>query len=332
MTKAYPYRNLNEQDLMTVLTYMHSRFPRLAWFSQQDSLILRPRRLQALYSYYFGKLSMIPDEKQYLVIDQSKDEAVGVLDEAFVAEYAEPGRKFIVRGSPWQMVSLRSDKIYVKPIKDPTGSIPSWVGEEIPVPFEVAQEVGAIRRKVETTVSSGGSEQALVSELSELYPASPETIQQSLNETFEQIRQGYAVPTDKRVVLEDWDEYVIINSHFGLLVNRTLARLIGHVLSEDVGMTIGVQQDPYRIVVQTSGAANSQKVAEVMRQLAGMELESLVREASQKSGLFKRRLIHVAKRFGAITRYADFQSLKIRQSDEKSRRDRHNGRGIQGGS
>lgn len=78
-------------------------------------------------------------------------------------------------------------------------------------------------------------------------------------------------------------------------------------------MTIGVQQDPYRIVVQTSGAANSEKVAQVMRQLAGMDLESLVREASQKSGMFKRRLIHVAKRFGAITRYADFQSLKIRQ-------------------
>ena len=79
VTKAYPYRNLTEQDVATVLTYMHSRFPRLAWFSEQDSLALRPRNLNALYSYYFGKLSMIPDEKQYLIIDQSKDEAVGVL-------------------------------------------------------------------------------------------------------------------------------------------------------------------------------------------------------------------------------------------------------------
>jgi ATP-dependent Lhr-like helicase len=44
-----------------------------------------------------------------------------------------------------------------------------------------------------------------------------------------------------------------------------------------------------------------------------MDIENLVREASKKSGLFKRRLVHVAKRFGAITRYADFQSVKLRQ-------------------
>lgn len=313
VTKAYPYRNLTEQDLISVITYMHSRFPRLAWYSAQDTLILRPRRLKALYSYYFGKLSMIPDEKQYLIIDQSKDEAVGVLDEAFVAEYAEPGRKFIVRGSPWRMISIRADKIYAKPIKDPTGSIPSWIGEEIPVPFEIAQEVGAIRRKAENSISMGVSESGLATELSHAYPATPETIRLSLKETFEQAGLGYAIPTDKRIVLEDWEDFVIINCHFGLLVNRTLARLIGHVLSEDVGTTIGVQQDPYRIVIQTSGSANAAKVAQLMQQLSNMDLDRLIREASKKSGMFKRRLVHVAKRFGAITRYADFQNVKLRQ-------------------
>ena len=146
VTKAYPYRNLTEDDLIGVINYMHTRYPRLAWYSELDSVVLRPRRLKALFNYYFGKLSMIPDEKQYLIIDQANDEAIGVLDEAFVAEYGEPGRKFIVRGSPWKMMSIRGDKIHVKSIKDPTGSIPSWVGEEIPVPFEIGQEVGSIRR------------------------------------------------------------------------------------------------------------------------------------------------------------------------------------------
>ncbi|HUO42991.1 MAG TPA: DEAD/DEAH box helicase [Methylomirabilota bacterium] len=313
VTKAFPYRNLTEQDVAAILNYMHSRFPRLAWYSEEDTLALRPRNLKALYSYYFGKLSMIPDERQYLIIDQSNDEAVGVLDEAFVAEYAEPGRKFIVRGSPWRMVSIRADKIYVRPIRDPTGSIPSWVGEEIPVPFEVAQEVGAIRRKVETALGSGITEVSLLDELSQLYPASTRTIQNSLSETLDQARQGLVLPTDKRIVLEDWEDFVIVNAHFGLLVNRTLARLIGHVLSEDIGTTIGVQQDAYRIVIQTTGAANAFKVAQVLQQLSGMELESVIREASKKSGMFKRRLVHVAKRFGAITRYAEFQSVKLRQ-------------------
>lgn len=313
VTKAYPYRNLTEHDIATVLTYMHSRFPRLAWYSEEDTLALRPRNLKALYAYYFGKLSMIPDERQYLIIDQSNDEAVGVLDEAFVAEYGEPGRKFIVRGTPWRMESIRADKIYAKPIRDPTGSIPSWIGEEIPVPFEVAQEVGAIRRKVETALRSGVTEAALLDELAHLYPASTQTIQRSLSETFDQVKQGLILPTDKRIVLEDWEEYVIVNSHFGLLVNRTLARLIGHVLSEEIGSTIGVQQDAYRIIIQTTGVADAVKVSHVLHQLSEMELDDMVREASKKSGMFKRRLVHVAKRFGAITRYADFRSVKLRQ-------------------
>src|SRR5208283_4372571 len=39
VTKAYPYRNLTEQDLINVITYMHTRYPRLAWYSPQDTVI-----------------------------------------------------------------------------------------------------------------------------------------------------------------------------------------------------------------------------------------------------------------------------------------------------
>jgi ATP-dependent Lhr-like helicase len=114
-------------------------------------------------------------------------------------------------------------------------------------------------------------------------------------------------------VVEDWEDFVIINAHFGLLVNRTLARLVGHVLSEELGQTVGVQQDPYRIVVQTSGAANSRRVAQILRKLPTMNVESLISESMKKTGLFKRRLVHVARRFGAITRWAGPRELNLKQ-------------------
>ncbi len=313
VTKAYPYKDLTEQELLSVINYMHTRFPRLAWYSDLDKVMLRPRRIKSLYTYYFGKLSMIPDEKQYLIIDESDDQAVGVLDEAFVAEYGEPGRKFIVRGSPWKMTSIRGDKIYVKSIRDPTGSIPSWVGEEIPVPFEIGQEVGAIRRRAEEAILTNRDDEQLIDELGREYPAQTETIRRSLSETLEQISLGIKVPTDRRIVIEDWEDFVVINAHFGLLVNRTLARLVGHVLSEEIGVTIGVQQDPYRILVQTSGTAGAAKVAEVLRGLARLDVQNTVIESTKKTGLFKRRLVHVAKRFGAITRWVEFGSVNLRQ-------------------
>jgi ATP-dependent Lhr-like helicase len=313
VTKAYPYSDLTEQEVLAVINYMHTRYPRLAWYSDLDKVMLRPRRIKSLYTYYFGKLSMIPDEKQYLIIDESDDQAVGVLDEAFVAEYGEPGRKFIVRGSPWKMISIRGDKIYVKPIRDPTGSIPSWVGEEIPVPFEIGQEVGAIRRKAEESVLTKSDENQLIDELCKSYPAEADTIRRSLTETLEQASLGIKVPTDRRIVIEDWEDFVIINAHFGLLVNRTLARLVGHGLSEEIGVTIGVQQDPYRILVQTSGTAGGAKVADTLRQLGRTDIHDMVIESTKKTGLFKRRLVHVAKRFGAITRWVEFGSVSLRQ-------------------
>ncbi len=311
--KAYPYRELTEAELTGIISYMHNRYPRLVWASFQDKVVLRPQRIKEMYRYYFEKLSMIPDEKRYLVVDERADNPIAVLDEAFVAEYGEPGTKFTVRGSAWRMLSLRGDRIYVKAIKDPTSAIPSWVGEEIPVPFEIAQEVGAIRDYVVECLRRGNERSEIVDSLSKKYPAEIDTLDHALDESFAQIDRGLEVPTHKVVTVEEWDDFVILNAHFGLLVNRTLARLIGHQIAEDTGLTVGVQQDPYRIVIQAIGATDSDKVIETVRQLSTLEINTLAKKAAMMTGLFKRRLVHVARRFGAISRRVDFRSLKLNQ-------------------
>ncbi len=308
---AHPYRDLSEADLKRVLGYMHSRFPRLCWYSPQDQVILRPRRTSDIYTYYFGKLSMIPDEKQYLVIDKSCNTPVGVLDEAFVAEFASPGTKFIVRGTPWKMESIKGETIYVRPIADPTGAIPSWIGEEIPVPYEIGMEVGEIRRRAVESLRAGKDMQTIATGFSSEYPCAPDTMRRALSETFDQAALGVEIPSDEVVTLEDWDEYIVVCCHFGLLVNRTLARLLGHILSEEVGSTVGVQQDAYRVIIHSAAAADAKSVEKILRRLANMDIDHVAREASLKTGMFKRRMIHVAKRFGAISRWADINNVRL---------------------
>jgi len=308
---AGPYRNLDESDITRVVEYMHSRFPRLCWFSPQDQVILRPRRLKGIYTYYFGKLSMIPDEKQYLIVEKSDNSPIGVLDEAFVAEYGTPGTKFIVRGSPWRMESIRGDTIYVRAISDPTGAIPSWIGEEIPVPYEVGAEVGEIRKRAVNMLKRRHTREEIAKTLSGEYPCDAPTMMRALMETFDQAALDIDVPTDECVTIEDWDEYVILCCHFGLLVNRTLARLIGHLLSEEAGSTVGVQQDAYRIVIHSAGIANATRVKEVLCRLGDMNVDELARVSSSKTGMFKRRMVHVAKRFGAISKWVDLSSVQL---------------------
>jgi len=313
--KAYPYADLTLEDVEKVLSYMHSRFPRFTWVSFEDMVAIKPRRTKALYEYYFGNLSMIPDEKQYLVIDETSNSAVGILDEAFMAEYGKPGTKFIIRGSPWKILHVHGDKIYVRPVDDPTGAIPSWIGEEIPVPFEVAREVGWIRGFVKKQIKQGRSPEELAEALSRKYPVDKETVLRALDETVEQVKSGLPVPTDKRVLVEDWEDFVIVHANFGSLTNRALAQLIGHVVSEQTGYTIAVQHDPYRVFIQTMGILNSKEILDVLNQLKQMSdvgVQENLKRATVKTGLFKRRLIHVARRFGAIKKWVDFSSISLR--------------------
>ncbi|MFB0558408.1 MAG: DEAD/DEAH box helicase [Candidatus Bathyarchaeia archaeon] len=311
-SRAYPYQDLTEEDVRFVARYMHNRFPRLAWVSEEDELIIRPMgNRKTIYRYFFENLSMIPDEKTYLVIDVAEETPVGILQEAFVAEYAKPGVKFTLRGSPWKILNIYNDKIYVRAEDDPTGAIPSWVGEEIPVPLEVALEVGRIKAQVEEGLKAGLSLKEIVDQLEETYPTRRETIERAISEVVEHVEQGFPVPTDKRVVIEDWDENVIIHANFGTLVNRTLARLVGHIISEETGYPVGVQQETYTVVTQTVGEVDSRYVASLLRELAKADLEGIMQEAVTKTGLFKRRLINVARKAGALSKYANFSNITL---------------------
>ena len=313
---AYPYEDLNMEDVEKILKYMHERIPRLAWASFEDKVVLKPSRTKALFEYYFDNLSMIPVEKQFLVIDESTDSSIGVLDETFMAEYGKAGTKFIIRGSPWQIIHTTEDKVYVRPVDDPSGSIPSWIGEEIPVPYEVAQEVAQIRGFVEEKIKSGLSAQETSALLSERYPADTETIHRALTETLEQVNAGIAMPTPFRIVFEDWEEFVIIHTNFGSLTNRALAQLLGQVLSDKLGFGIVVQHDPYRIFVQTIGHANAERLLKVFDELRSMPEQAVkdtLTRSTVKTGLFKRRVIHVARRFGALKKWADFSNVSIQK-------------------
>ncbi len=311
--RAYPYKDLTKDDLLFVLRYMHSRYPRLAWLSEEDGVVLKPRRSREMYQYFFEELSMIPDERHYLVINHEDNTPIGLLDEAFLAEYGEPGIKFIFRGSVWVIKEITHDRVLVTPSTDPTGAIPSWVGEEIPVPFEVAHEVGILKRHVVEELEKGKSLKEIAQELVSKYPIDQESAYRALAEIEAQYNKGLPVPSDKVVLVETWGNIAIIHTHLGTLANRALARMMGEILAEMLGSSIGVQQDAYRIVLQLPKRLKPSSFRNVFRKLYMSDLDKLMRRVTLRSGLFKRRLIHVARRFGALKKSIDFTEISLRR-------------------
>ena len=142
------------------------------------------------------------------------------------------------------------------------------------------------------------------------YPAEKETIQRALAETIEQVNAGIPVPTEKRVVIEDWEEFVIIHSNFGSLANRALAQLLGQVLSEKLGHGIVVQHDPYRIFVQTVGAANADRILEVFDELRSMPEQHSKRHADEvncEDGSFQETSDSCSSPFWSVEKMGRFQ-------------------------
>jgi ATP-dependent Lhr-like helicase len=128
------------------------------------------------------------------------------------------------------------------------------------------------------------------------------------------VHRGYIVPTDKRILIENWGEFIIIHCHFGTLINRTLAQLLGHFLTGQTGHSIVVQHDPYRIFLNTMGDANSEsaiKLFERIKQMNRTSLRNILIDSTRKTGIFKRRMLHVARRFGGLQKWVDLSKVSL---------------------
>jgi ATP-dependent Lhr-like helicase len=304
--RSYSFADMDEGRLKRVLTYMRERYPRLAYYTESDGRVLRARDTKPLFAYYFDNLSMIPDQKQYLVIEG--ESFVGTLDEAFVSEYGEVGVKFVEAGRCWKIEQVYGNKVYVRAEEDPTGAVPNWVGDEIPVPREAAAEVGMLRRRYAEELEKGTAKEYL-KELSLTYPISEEAAEEALQEAAEQHAAGLPVPSDRLVTIERWDKYVVIQAAFGHRINRLLARAIGHSISEKIGQSVAVHQDPYRIVIEADVSPNA--VVSILEELHRGDLKLATEKALERSGIFKRRIIHAGKKCGAIAKDADYASVSI---------------------
>ena len=97
----------------------------------------------------------------------------------------------------------------------------------------------------------------------------------ALSETVEQVHSGFPVPTPKRIVMEDWGEFIIVHSNFGSLTNRALAQFLGQVLSDKLGRGIVVQHDPYRIFVQTMGMMSAERLIDVLNEIKDLNEEAI---------------------------------------------------------
>jgi ATP-dependent Lhr-like helicase len=247
------------------------------------------------WNYYYENLSTIPTERKYSVRNIVTTGMVGILDEKFVVTHVEPESLIIFKGAPWRVVSMDEEKIEVEPADDVTGAIPSWVGEEIPVPFEVAREVGEIR----------GNMSRLDKYTEDVY-----TKKSSLSKIKKQKKEGFPIPDDRHFILELFDRFFVIHSPFGMKVNETLGRVFSVLLTSKLGATVALKTDAYRIIMQFQGRLSVEDVKEILDIDADF-IEELLSITMKRTSLFKWKFVHVARRFGAVSKEASYTNIAM---------------------
>ena len=217
LSRSYAY-GIDYEKLRRVALQLYSE-SLIHYEERADGSIMIKARPRAR-EYYYGNLSTIPKEKRYALKDLSTNRIIASLDEGFVASL-EAGASFLSKGQPWVVVDITEKEVIAQPSFASDIAVPEWTGEDIPVPFEVAQGVGAMRRG---------------------------------------LKKADPMPDDQTVVLEIIGDLIVVHACFGTRINEGISRLFAKNLSKIIGESVLAVADPYRIFLKLPFALSEEHV------------------------------------------------------------------------
>ena len=276
---SYIFRNLEFNEFMDFIKFLSTI--RMLYFDEITNKVKKTRKTM---NYFFENISMIPDEKLYSVKESTTNKLIGFLDESFVATEVEIGSTFILRGDTWRVLNIKDNNIYVDYVQG-ISVPPSWIGEEIPVPFDVAKEVQNIRDL--------GSGREFTDELT--------------MEKIEKIRNN--LPKSNEILIEKEGNQTVIHVSLGTKGNYTLSILLSGYLSQKYGESFLVNNTPYSIFLQGNYRYSSEDVSYVLLNLEHL-IDSLD-EHLKRTKLFQYNFLNVAKKFGIISKDSDMTRIKV---------------------
>ncbi|MEM3422723.1 MAG: DEAD/DEAH box helicase [Candidatus Bilamarchaeaceae archaeon] len=239
--------------LKSLLLQLHAES--LVFFNQDGTIKVRNRARD----YYYTYLSTIPKTKKFVLFDSSSNRQIASLDEEFVSNITT-GDNFLSKGQVWEVLDITEDAVVVSPGTSTEITIPSWIGEDIPVAKEIAEMVGAMRKiKIKEQV----------------------------------------VPDDKTIVIEVISDVIVVHSCFGNKINETIGRIFAYLISEIIGESVRAVADAYRIIIKLPYPIEPKKINDVFMS-CGISPRKKLEESLRNSNLLRFKFSHVARMFGLI--------------------------------
>ena len=300
---SYPYRDMTGEELHAFTKFLDS----LGIIRLVEGTI--SPRFPRTFRYYYENLSVIPDVKRFAVFDFFRKRRIGTLDQGFVARKCKSGTVFIIHGQTWKIINVNEEKlsVEVEPTAPTLDAIPSWEGEIIPVSFETAQEVGRLRSQIAGRLGDPAGLREIQQRL-----ALTDAALGKVTETVRAQLNHFPLPSDTHIIIEKFENCIVIHACFGSTVNDTIAMIMASLLSAKYGVNVATQTDPYRIALICPFKIEPETVALELSKFTPDDVETVLIQALETSDLFAWRHWHVARRFGIVERKADYRTNRAR--------------------
>jgi ATP-dependent Lhr-like helicase len=284
LIRDYPiYNDLEFDEYLKVLDYLkYSRLIRIV----NDNIKPMPR--SRLYIY---RTSMIPSTRDVNVVNLVNDRRIGVLNEEYIVLNIGEGDVVVIGGKPWRIISYDHDylKLFVEPLEEAKETIiPHWEGENIPVNYRVAREVGSVIRRLRLGVG-----------LREY-----EVFYKDLYRLRDRVE---GLGNDKRIVVIGVKSLglIIVNTFGGSKINRFLRDLFkSRIQWKYPFLKINAYSTPYAVIISINTPHYLKELIDLVRDtLVNLDRYlrmDLVRKIALEQGVLHWRIYQVAQRFGAI--------------------------------
>jgi ATP-dependent Lhr-like helicase len=320
--KSYCYKNLTEQDYLSVLSYMAGEYTSLEeryvyakiWADyHQNQFGKRGKLARMLYSTNIGT---IPDRTAAVVKCAGK--VVGRVEEEFM-EKLQKGDTFVLGGNIYRFNYARGMSINVSPASGPP-TIPSWFSEQLPLSFDLALDIQRFRENMEGKFYYGRSKEEIMSFIQDyLY-----VDYNAANSIYQYFREQFlyaSIPSNRRLLVEFYTgfggrKFVVFHSLFGRRVNDALSRAVAYVIAKKYKRDVMISVSDNGFYLSSDGKISG---LEGFKDLTSENLVDILIKAITKTETLASRFRHCAGRSLMILRRYKGQEKSVGRQQVKGK-------------
>lgn len=302
--RSHCFKALERKDFDEVLAYLAGRYVDLedrhiyAKIWRQDGKMGKKGKLGRVI--YMTNVGTIPEESFITV--KVGEQVIGHLDEAFL-ERLRPGDVFVLGGDTYSFKFSRGMVAQVSAAVSRPPTVPRWASEMLPLSFDLAMQIGRLRRLVAERIAVGEKKVITVDWLQEFLYADEKAANAVYEYIKEQCEYGKGVPDDRTILIEynrsDRGPKVVVHALFGRRVTDCLSRAVAFAIgrTEHRDVEVGINDNGFYV-----GADRKVNVAAALRLLKADKLDMVMGNAIENSEVFRRRFRHCATRALMILR------------------------------